>query len=348
MLCKRMRALKIQLRLREQRQGQKEWLRQRTDSPAQLVLEELLAGRQVDGLFSETLGREVLLAFHYWILDYRGDGRRRGFPFDPYTLYLHRRLVRAGKAVDQLLSRPNVARQAPQVLFNFQKQLAQYRSDAQIVEAADLYERSFSMFTRLREALRLTADEMHSLRQPHELPSDQQQELKTALHSLRSQLRQQSDNESHDDQRLTEIVLVHLDKYWSHLIPDAALSEDERWERTTNQLERNWRGSKRARRLTHGRGKLTRDFQALPEEFMLVSNLENPTYLQLVLDGNLDKLPSKLAEASRQAGSFSAWQRRRRASLIGQISRHLIRHDDFIDNLINACDDHCLTSQNAA
>ena len=181
MLCKRMRALKIQLRLREQRRGQKEWLRQRIDSPAQLVLEELLAGRQVDGLFSETLGREVLLAFHYWILDYRSDGRRRGFPFDPYTLYLHRRLVRAGKAVDQLLSRPNVARQAPRVLFNFQKQLAQYRSDAQIVEAADLYERSFSMFTRLREALRLTADEMHSLRQPHELPGDQQQELKTDI-----------------------------------------------------------------------------------------------------------------------------------------------------------------------
>ena len=81
---------------------------------------------------------------------------------------------------------------------------------------------------------------------------------------------------------------------------------------------------------------------------MLVSNLENPAYLQLVLDGNLDKLPSKFAEASRQAGSFSAWQRRRCASLIGQIPRRLMRHDDFIDNLINACDDHCLTSQTAA
>ncbi len=28
-------------------------------------------------------------------LDYRSDGRRRRFPFDPYLLYLHRRLVRA-------------------------------------------------------------------------------------------------------------------------------------------------------------------------------------------------------------------------------------------------------------
>lgn len=347
MLCKRMRALKIQLRLREQRKGQKEWLRQRIDSPAQLVLQELLAGRQAEGHFSETLSREVLLAFHYWILDYRSDGRRRGFPFDPYTLYLHRRLVRAGRAVDQLLSHPDVARQSPRVLFNFREQLAQYCTDAQIVAAADLYERSFSIFTRLREALRLTADDIHSLRDLHDLPGDQQQELKTALHRLRNQLRQQSDDES-DDQRLAEIVLVHLDKYWSHLIPDAELSKDERWERTTNQLERAWRGSKRARRLTHGRGKLTRDFQALPEEYMLVSNLENATYVQLVLGGNLDELPSRFAEASRQAGSFSAWRRRSSAHLIGQVSRSLIRHDDFLDDLIDACDEHCQTSHNAA
>ena len=73
MLSNRIRTLKVQPRLREQRRGQKEWLCQRINSPAQLVLQELLAGQQVDGIFSETLGREVLLAFHYWILDYRSE-----------------------------------------------------------------------------------------------------------------------------------------------------------------------------------------------------------------------------------------------------------------------------------
>jgi hypothetical protein len=343
MLFNRIRALKVQPRLREQRRGQKEWLCQRIDSPAQLVLQELLAGQQVDGLFSEILGREVLLAFHYWILDYRSDGRRRGFPFDPYTLYLHRRLVRAGEAVDRLLSRREVARQAPRVLFNFQKQLAEYRTDAQIVAAADLYERSHIMFTRLRDALRLTAGNMQSLRQPHELTGTQQEELRTELHKLREQLRQQCDDENDFDRPLAEIVLVHLERYWSHLIPDQA-SQDDRWERTNNKLESHWRGSKRARRQAHGRGKLTRDFQALPAEYMLVPNLENPTYVQLVLGGSLAALPSKLAEASRQVGSFSAWQRRRHPQLTGKISRRLIRDDSFVDQLIEACDAHCQRS----
>lgn len=348
MLSKRMRALKVQFRLREQRRGQKEWLQQRIESPAQLVLQDLLAGREVDGLFSEALGREVLLAFHYWILDYRADGRRRGFPFDPYTLYLHRRLVRAGEAVDQLLSRPAVARQAPRVLCNFQKQLAQYRMDAQIVEATDLYERSFSILTRLREALRLTAENMHNMGQLHDLPSDEQEGIKTQLHTLRAQSRLQSLDESDPSRQLAEIVLVHLDKYWSHLIPSSSPPENDHWERTTNQLERHWRVTKRARRLAHGRGKLTRDFQALPDEYMLVPNLENETYVRLVLGGSLDELPSRLAEASRQAGSFSAWQRRRRPGLLGQLPRRLIRDDAFIDHLILASESHCQTSPNAA
>jgi hypothetical protein len=347
-LGKRMRTLKLQFRLREQRRGQNEWLRQQVDSPAQLVLSQLLAGRQVDGPFRLALGREVLLAFHFWILDYRSDGRRRGFPFDPYTLYLHRRLVRAGEAVDRLLSCPDVARQAPQVLFNFQEQLAQYRSDPEIVAAADLYERSFSTFTRLREALRLAADDMDNLRQPHELPAAEQQEMKTGLDRLRTQLRQQSQEESDADRPLAEVVLAHLDKYWPYLAPDRPSAEEEAWERTTNKLESRWGALKRGRRQTHGRGKLTRDFQALPEEYMLVANLHNATYTKLVLDASLDNLPSKLADASRDAGAFSAWRQRRCPPLLGRPSRRLIRDDDFIDDVIEACQNHCQTTDKTA
>ncbi len=347
-LCKRMRAMKVNFRLREQRRGQKEWLRQRVDSPAQLVLQNLLAGDEVNVLFNETLSREVLLAFHYWILDYRSDGRRRGFPFDPYTLYLHRRLVSAANAVDRLLCQKDVARQAPRVLFNFQKQLQQYCSDQTVVEAADLYERSFSMFERLRRALRLTAENMHNMRQPQELPAEQQQEMKTDLDRLRNELRQQRADESNADRTLANIVLVHLDKYWSHLVPEKLPAEDKRWERTTNQLERHWRSAKRGRRKTHGRGKLVRDFQALPEEYMLVPNLENETYLQLVLGGSLDALATNLAQVSREAGTFSEWRSRRRPQLTGHVPRRLLRQDDFIDHLIMACEEYCQNHHDVA
>jgi hypothetical protein len=340
-LNQRLRSLKLQARLHEQRKGQTQALRASTDPRAQLVLSELLNGRPVPAPFSETLGREVLLALHHWILDYRSDGRRRSFPFDPYTLYLHRRVIRASGAVDRLLSNDSLARQAPIALVNFQKLLREYRGDAQITAAAELYERAFAMFDRLRQALRLTPQDMDHLRQLHELPGGEQPEIKTALDRLRQELRRQSEDECDADRGLAEIVLEHLEKYWARLVPETPPAGGACWKRTTNQLERHWGGMKRVRRRGHGRGKLVRDFLSLPEEYLLIPNLENPVWVELVLGGNMQSLPARLAEASREAGSFAAWSERRRPCLMGQLSRRLLRHDKFIDHLIQACHEHC-------
>jgi len=347
-LCKRLRSLKVQFRLREQRSGQTDWFRTSPDAQGQRMLEQLLAGRDVDVAFNSTLGREVLLAFHYWILDYRSDGRRRGYPFDPYTLYLHRRLVRAGQAVDRLLADGAVACRAPQVLHNFRQVLNAYRSDGQIVAAAESYERASVMFGRLREALWLTADQMHNLRQVQELPTGEQQQFKTALERLRTELREQSQEESDIDGPLAAVIVQHLDKYWPHLLPDQPLLAGVEWKRTTNELESAWNMLKRGRRRAHGRGKLTRDFQALPAEYALLGNLENPAYVELLLDGSLDNLPAKFAEASRTAGSFSAWRRAHHPRLVGQLPRRLLRQDEFIDQLIEACYQHCHTTDRQA
>ena len=301
-----------------------------------MVLADLLAGRTVAVPWDETLSREVLLAFHFWILDYRSDGRRRGFPFDPYLLYLHRRLVRAGEAVDRLLAQTPEACRLPPVLRNFQALLHAYRSDAEIRATADLYERSCALFTRLREALRLSATDMDQLRQPQELPPHEQRPFQQALEQLRQELQQQTADHNDPNQPLAQIVLKHLDKYWEHLLPDQPLAAGAGWTRTTNQLECGWGGMKRRRRRTHGRGKLTRDFQSLPEDYLLTANLENPTYLELVLGGSLESLPAKLAEASRDAGSFDDWRRRRRPRLLGELPRRLLRADDFVDQLLDA------------
>ncbi len=175
----------------------------------------------------------ALVSRRFRILDYRSDGRRRGFPFDPYLLYLHRRLLRADEAADRLLGQIPAA-MVPSVLRNFQGLLAAYRQDTEIRAAADFYERACTLFTRLREALRLSATDMDCMRQPQELP------------------------------RSKSIV-----------------------------------------------------------------------YLELVLGGSLESLPTKLAEASRDAGSLDAWRRRRRPRLLGDLPRSLLRADGFLDDLLD-------------
>jgi hypothetical protein len=83
-LSERLKTLKLQVRLREQRKDQTDYLRrQLARGEAHLVMQRLLAGEKVATCWTADLGREVLLAVHFWVLDYAQDGRRQGHPFDP-------------------------------------------------------------------------------------------------------------------------------------------------------------------------------------------------------------------------------------------------------------------------
>jgi hypothetical protein len=69
-------------------------------------------------------------------------------------------------------------------------------------------------------------------------------------------------------------------------------------QRTNNIMERSFRQIKRRCR-RHGRKKLQKDLEKLPEEIASVENLQNERYLTTVI-GGLDKLPEKFAELDRQ------------------------------------------------
>jgi hypothetical protein len=324
----RVRQLKLQPRLKEQRAGQKEWFRGHLEEPhvlSQLLRNEL---RQTP---SETLGREVLLAYHQWILDYAHDGHRQGFPFDPYLLYFHRRIIRASASIERLLSDEVVRRHSPQVLTNFANLLRHYLSDPQVVQATQQYEATFAVFSQLRSELRLTAQGENPLRGRYQLDECEVSNLRVSLIAFRDKYRQQALQETDESLRRSyDIVVEHLDRYWNFLFPVAGTDGRER---TTNGLECCWGASKRRCRQRHGRKKLTRDFQSLPADFMLVGNLEVPVYVQIVL-GEFSSLPARLAEAGATAGPWTHWHSQQSPLLIGHLPRQLIRSTNFIDKLI--------------
>ncbi len=344
-LRRRLRALKVQVRLREQRKGQTEWMREKLEhGKAPLVLADLLRGRPVTAIWSDSLAREVLFALHYWILDYAADGCRQGFPFDPHLLYLHRRLVRAGEALDRCLDH-DMAGPVPRVLLNLRHQLNSYRQDAQIVPAAAWYEQAYDVFGRLRSALRLMAKSAKPLREPYRLSGEEQAEVMESLEELQRDLRERSESLTDGRERkLYTVVLKHVEKYWNQLQPAATGPSGER---TTNKLEGWWGEAKRLSRKIHGRRKLTRDLQSLPAEWMLVPNLNRAVYVELVL-GSLDRLPETLAEAGRTAGPYSHWRRRQQPLKLGRLPKQLLRQENFVDDLLGIYEDHCLEEKDKA
>jgi hypothetical protein len=339
MLSKRLRAIKLQLNLKDQRSRQTQWLqRALKEKEMPLILKDLLKGRKIDNGWSKGLGREVLLGLHGWMLDYPNDGHRQGFPFDPYLLYFHRRVVIVHDAAKRILSREAARQKLPKALFTFSSKLEGYLTDPVIIEATELYEKAFDIFEGIRSALRLHAKGPSPMHELYELSFDEHNDVSKSLDELRKQFNEsvQSCSDS-NELRLYEIVEVHLKKYESYLFPgksNGALENNN--VRTTNGIEFHWSGGKRIRRQTHGRTKLTRDFNALPSEYMLIPNLNNPRYVELVL-GSLDQLPEKLAEAGKTAGPYSKWYNRQKPMHIGRLPTRLLRNENFIGDLIGIC-----------
>lgn len=328
-LSRRLTALRLSTQWASQRCSQSEALRQQLQAHGTYsLLSQWLQGQPLPALWQQTWGRELLLALHVWIQDYAHDGQRQGFPFDPHLLYFHRRLLRVQQALAGLWQRPSFVRQAPPALANFYQSLQQYRDDPEIQAAAAHYEKAYAIFQSLRQALRLSTTEANPLHAAYALAASEEPALVQALQQLREQAQRHSQaNPDAQTRHLYHIVAQHLETYGPFL-------EGVAGERTTNAIESRWNRSKRHRRQTHGRKKLTRDFVALPAEWMLVPNLEIPRYVELVLGGKLENLADKLAQAAPTAGSYSQWQACQRTQHWGRVPKRLLRQPNFLDQLL--------------
>jgi len=337
MFSKRLRTMKLQLNLKDQRSRQTQWLQRAIkEKEMPLILKDLLNAKEIDNGWTEGLGREVLLALHGWMLDYPSDGNRQGFPFDPYHLYFHRRVVKVYDGLQRILSSEAVREKLPKAFFTFASKLEKYLTDPVIIEATELYEKAFDIFEQIRGALRLGAEGSSPMHEAYELNSEEQNDVSESLDELRKQFEVESicNCSNPNELKLYDIVQVHLKKYEPYLFPVKTNgTEEDRIVRTTNGLESHWSEGKRARRQTHGRSKLTRDFHALPSEYMLIPNLNNPCYIEIVL-GSLKQLPEKMAEAGRTSGPYSDWCKRQKPVHIGRLPVRLLRRENFIDDLI--------------
>lgn len=335
-LADRLQTLSLQAQLRGQRQDQVDYLRKQVlRGEVVLLLQRLLAGELAGACWSAALGREVLLAVHFWILDYAQDGKRQGYPFDPHLLYLHRRLVRAADALQRLFAGVQSGGQLPECLKNLWRRLQAYRDDPAIGDAAAWYEKAQDVFTQLRRALRLASAGKTPMSETYQISADEQRDMKREVQGLGEQWRQEAAGSPPRERQLYEIVLSHLQRYEGKLL-DAGVEElNEQSDRTTNALERTWRENKRRCRRRHGRCGVKKDMQAMPAEALLVGNLEVAEYVAAVL-GSWADLPRCLSEVGG-GESFRSWKARQRPSKVGQLPRVLLRRQNFLGHLLEVC-----------
>jgi hypothetical protein len=340
MLTNRLRKLKLQLHLKDQRKKQNQWLRHAVDDKQVLILENLLKDKQVAIIDNEVLGREIFLSLNYWMLDYANDGKRQGYPFDPYLLYFHRRITKVYESIHKIVASALSETGIPQCLSYLLNKLEIYFSDREVTRASSLYEEAFSIFNDIRASLRLLdiSENTSPIYESFEISPLEQNEIINNIFDLKSKLNEQMQSTKDAAKKnLYDIALKHINKYEPYLVSESNLDNvNYKMTRTTNKLEQHWGNAKRTKRRVTGKKKLTREFNSLPKEFMLVQNLNNQDYVDLVI-GDIEKLPEKLAEAGKHAGPFSRWAKQQNVKNGSKIAKHLLRKNEFLNDLIEIC-----------
>jgi len=336
-LTGRLRSLKLKTELREQRKNLTGTLQQYLlTGTAKLLLKDLLRGQLGEVRWADCLAREILLGLHFWLLDYAADGQRQGYPFDPYQLLLHRRILRTHGAVRRLIDCPASAARLPRGFRGFAGKLENYLQDPVVEQGATLYEAAESVFERARTTLRLEPDQVNPMHASYDLPVAELGKMDAEVAQLRHDLKAEGEALGPGTERdIRETTLTLLAKYQDRLMPPPVPEGRGQTTtvRTTSGMESVWCRSKHNQRRTHGRSKLTRDFISLPAEVMLVGNLQNPIYIDLVL-GSLDRLADKLAEAGCSAGPFTTWRNEGRTEHIGRLPKKLLRIAGFNEQLV--------------
>ena len=245
-------------------------------------------------------GLAVVRALGQWVLDYADDGRHRGFPFDrPYLDLYHRCLV-ASQVTARLAAQARGDRVLDTTLQRLHQTLSPVRAEVAFRQVARGLEARCRLFDELRDVLRLDREPAPAGSPDHDKPAAETpvtlREVENAYDKFVSALRARraTPRLPRDDQEALDLVLRHLDHHgpylWGHVLPGPQPGTVRVVARTNNILEGFFHTMKHGERRRSGRKILTHDFEALPGEAALASNLTHDDYVALVC-GSLHQLP---------------------------------------------------------
>jgi len=268
---------KLHALVREVRAG----LEKQSDKNALLLAKALKSGEPTD---IEPATATYLLAL--WALQGKHEGDGYGYPFDRPLLMFAERLLE----LDRLL--PNLLNQfsGNKLLSKLTKLVALIANDAELQQTVEELKWRSIIFDQLRDAMRIapaggsnglnddgTAEDMASIRQRvekfrHELEVDP----RLAADLLCRKMAEQIDN--YGDKLFADPIAVNTPFGTFTIYP----------QRTNNILEQFFRSLRRMERRKTGNDCMCRTLQAMLADTPLIKNLDNPRYMEILLNGYRD------------------------------------------------------------
>jgi len=273
-----------------------------------------------------------------------GDGY--GFPFDrPHLAYYEKLETTMTQARGLVQEAAPLSPRDKKELLKLETVLETILDDTSILKAIKALREKIDFFDRLRQIMRLARQgEKHGLNDNGALADHS--DLKTIEKELTAYMTTLAKRAGRVDFKKRHPQLAaglkkmvqQIRCYWSKLFmsPIVVTVDGKPQEivaqRTNNLMERSFRQIKRRCRRRHGRKKLQKDLETLPEEIALVENLHNEQYVTTVL-GRLDQLPEKFAELDREQPLTLKAMKRTDSAVFSKMIFKQLRQND-IKNLV--------------
>ena len=238
-----------------------------------------------------------------WALQGKHSGDGYGFPFDRPLLDFAQRLLDIysclPELLDLLLNRDQTHDKQP--IWKLALEVSHVGTDSELSLAVEELRWRSKVFDRLREAMRIaTVDGNNGLND--EGTAAAMSTIRQGVRKFRSDL--DTDPKLIDDPLCMKMV-EQIDKYGDKLFSDPITVNTPNGlitiypQRTNNILERFFREARHAHRRKTGNDSMSGTLQAMLANTPLVKNLDNPAYMEILLDGK-----ATLEELFAQLGSI--------------------------------------------
>ncbi|WP_045223167.1 transposase [Desulfonatronum thioautotrophicum] len=222
-----------------------------------------------------------------WALQGKRNGNGHGFPFDRPLLEFTERMLELDRYLPRLLENSCGSEDDQKPLRVLAKKISKVANDPELIQTTTELRWRVEVFDDLRSAMRIaTPDESNGLN------DDGSHEAMSTIRQDVEKFRQRLDKESHlADDHLSVKMARQIDKYGEKLFADPITVVSPQGlvtiypQRTNNILERFFRGLRRGHRRKTGNNSMRRTLQAMIADTPLVKNLDNPEYMEILLNG---------------------------------------------------------------
>jgi len=237
-----------------------------------------------------------------WALQGKHCGDGYGFPFDRPLLAFAERLIELSAFLSDLLHLlPTGDRQDNQPLFNLARIASRVRKDIGLRQAVVELRWRSQTFDLLRKAMRIALPG-----DGNGLNDDGTPEVMASIRQGVAQFREELKKDPKlSADRLSQKMAEQIDKYDDKLFADPIEVMTPQGkvsiypQRTNNIMEQFFRGVRRGHRRKTGNNSMHRVLQTMLADTPLVKNLDNPAYMEILLDGkeNLVELFAELGSS---------------------------------------------------